>query len=654
MSIRITVQPGLTANGQPTTDINETIPFDQIEYDDPWDYIVTITDSTSVLTSGLPFNFDPPVISGNVEWDEEISTSSGIWFEQTMIGASFTYGWETLDLSGDRETLPYVSNNFIISDDQIDKAIRSVVTATNEHGSTTVYSEWTDRVRNPFFSPINLSIPTIEGTVAPGQILTANVGIWDAEPPIEEYEFRWERGNLITLGSNSEFEVTEDLIGQNIRVRVRATNDIGTSIWYSSAFTVPIPFVSKLSGTTMPGSPQLNPINMIPEESSNFNVDTGWNYPETIVIENGTASLDGNSTSTSLMTIPLVETAVSGNRYGGLVAQIERTTGTTAFGMQAPGNADNFNGSGATTPGYYSRQLLSDGNYTHARMSFGAGSDAVVDYYKLYDIDAMLEKKWRIVFVYSQSNWVGPGDAPDRLTYDTPEPRAIVIPSSEQGTRGAYLDENGLGIPMLLSDPVVHKSGNVGGGPAGAFARKFCDGLRNDEVLVYVACGYSGGGRLTDDDVWYHAEGEESGIAWENLLLQVDGLLDKAPEGSSVAGMLFCQGEADLTTNSGDLHAEVIRGDIELLRERWGHFPVVISEIGRIDTEHPMVANMIESHAKLDQDSGNILAIPQCKYIPRPENATFLEDDLHYTQETQRTRGELAADALLELNYGSV
>lgn len=39
---KITVQPGLTANGQPTTDINQTIPYADINIDDDWAYIVKV------------------------------------------------------------------------------------------------------------------------------------------------------------------------------------------------------------------------------------------------------------------------------------------------------------------------------------------------------------------------------------------------------------------------------------------------------------------------------------------------------------------------------------------------------------------------------------------------------------------------------------
>lgn len=40
----ITVQPGLTANGSPTTDITQTIPYADINFEDDWAYITQIED----------------------------------------------------------------------------------------------------------------------------------------------------------------------------------------------------------------------------------------------------------------------------------------------------------------------------------------------------------------------------------------------------------------------------------------------------------------------------------------------------------------------------------------------------------------------------------------------------------------------------------
>lgn len=42
----VTVQPGLTANGEPTTDINETVPYADINSDDDWAFIVRYEDAT--------------------------------------------------------------------------------------------------------------------------------------------------------------------------------------------------------------------------------------------------------------------------------------------------------------------------------------------------------------------------------------------------------------------------------------------------------------------------------------------------------------------------------------------------------------------------------------------------------------------------------
>src|SRR5690606_34056945 len=41
---RVTVQPGLTANGEPTSDITETIDWEDIEGDDDWGIITLISD----------------------------------------------------------------------------------------------------------------------------------------------------------------------------------------------------------------------------------------------------------------------------------------------------------------------------------------------------------------------------------------------------------------------------------------------------------------------------------------------------------------------------------------------------------------------------------------------------------------------------------
>jgi hypothetical protein len=43
---KVTAQPGLTANGEPTTDVLESIDYQSINFDDEWAYIVNIEDAT--------------------------------------------------------------------------------------------------------------------------------------------------------------------------------------------------------------------------------------------------------------------------------------------------------------------------------------------------------------------------------------------------------------------------------------------------------------------------------------------------------------------------------------------------------------------------------------------------------------------------------
>lgn len=43
---RTTIQPGLTANNEPTTNINETIPYEQIDFDDDWGIITIIREGS--------------------------------------------------------------------------------------------------------------------------------------------------------------------------------------------------------------------------------------------------------------------------------------------------------------------------------------------------------------------------------------------------------------------------------------------------------------------------------------------------------------------------------------------------------------------------------------------------------------------------------
>src|SRR4051794_27386152 len=81
-------------------------------------------------------------------------------------------------------------------------------------------------------APQNTSRPTISGTPAAGQTLTASPGSWSGTTPIS-YAYQWGRckssGACRTIrGANgTSYKVTSDDIGHALRVRVTAQNSAG-------------------------------------------------------------------------------------------------------------------------------------------------------------------------------------------------------------------------------------------------------------------------------------------------------------------------------------------------------------------------------------------------------------------------------------------
>ena len=187
-----------------------------------------------------------------------------------------------------------------------------------------------------------------------------------------------------------------------------------------------------------------------------------------------------------------------------------------------------------------------------------------------------------------------------------------------------------------------HATSNIGGGPLGAFARKFCDGMRDDEVLVIVATGWAGEGRLNTGR-WNR---ENNGEAWVNMLKQLRAIVAAAPVGSTVCLGLQCGHEADVGVNSATLLPAAVESDINLLRAEFGNFPVVMMEIGNVEPGENQIAQQNAMAALAESMTG-------VTYIPRRAGATFMPDGIHYNQASQRLRGEDAAAAGLALNYGA-
>lgn len=79
----------------------------------------------------------------------------------------------------------------------------------------------------------NSVVPTISGTLAPGQVLTATTGTWNVTP--DSYGYQWQSSatsngtySNISGATSSTYTLTSSEVGYFLKVVVSATNDAGT------------------------------------------------------------------------------------------------------------------------------------------------------------------------------------------------------------------------------------------------------------------------------------------------------------------------------------------------------------------------------------------------------------------------------------------
>jgi hypothetical protein len=199
-----------------------------------------------------PTNAAEPTISGQPEEGRTLSATPGSWSGTTPF--SFAYRWVRCGTDGG---LPDGSNCVFIakatkSKYQLVRAdvgfrIRVRVTATNSAGSATAASNATPTVVGP---PVNTSIPTVEGTLVIGSVITAHPGSWSGRQPIQ-FSYRWVRCNTsggacvsIGGGNGSTYQLRSADLGHKMRFYVTAKNAVAsrTALSAESAVvTEPLP-----------------------------------------------------------------------------------------------------------------------------------------------------------------------------------------------------------------------------------------------------------------------------------------------------------------------------------------------------------------------------------------------------------------------------
>jgi hypothetical protein len=197
---------------------------------------LTLIGSTTASTQQTaPRNTTEPRVSGTARVGEVLRTTRGTWTGTQPI--TYEFRWYRCEGRGAADASDCTrianANNAAYTLRQADAGfrIRSQVVATNDDGTATATSNPTGVVQSA--RPVNTTEPSISGTAAVGQRLTANRGEWVGAQPIT-YSFQWLRCNAqaddcseIPGATDNTYVVQQADTGRRLRVRVTARNDAG-------------------------------------------------------------------------------------------------------------------------------------------------------------------------------------------------------------------------------------------------------------------------------------------------------------------------------------------------------------------------------------------------------------------------------------------
>ena len=184
-----------------------------------------------------PSNTNEPSISGRAEQGARLTASAGTWTGSQPM--SLAYQWVRCGTDGgqsDGGNCAIVSRatnrRYDLGRSDVGFRMRVRVTATNADGAKTVASNPTAVVVGV---PVNTTLPSVQGTMLNGSLLTANPGAWSGKQPIS-YSYRWLRcnsagGPCASIGgaTSSTYRLTSSDVGHKIRFTVTARNSIGST-----------------------------------------------------------------------------------------------------------------------------------------------------------------------------------------------------------------------------------------------------------------------------------------------------------------------------------------------------------------------------------------------------------------------------------------
>lgn len=200
--------------------------------------------ATAAVQDGVPVNTALPTISGTVTVGSWLSATLGAW---TNSPTSHSHQWRR----GGSPISGAQGSTYMVTAADVGYVISVQVVAGNGNGtSQPAVSAATAPASYP--APVIIDMPTISGSAAVGNTLSAWRGNWSGAPT--SYTFQWRRsGSPISGAEGSTYTVTADDIGYTISCRVTAYNAGGSDYEDAVAGTVGNPVPSNTDLPTITG-----------------------------------------------------------------------------------------------------------------------------------------------------------------------------------------------------------------------------------------------------------------------------------------------------------------------------------------------------------------------------------------------------------------
>jgi Tol biopolymer transport system component len=194
--------------------------------------------SAPVIAIPVKLRATPQILGGNVV-DTTLSLTAGTWDGSTPI--TFTYSWRRCNPLGDLATCVEIpgatTSTYTPTVQDIGFSLRVWITGTNILNSDLAITNHTfPIVDKPHFSPSVLTAPSVAGTLTTGRQLTADVGSYSGDLPIQT-TLVWERCDatgaschVIPKAKKVVYFPTTADVGYTLRLAVTVSNAYGTSV----------------------------------------------------------------------------------------------------------------------------------------------------------------------------------------------------------------------------------------------------------------------------------------------------------------------------------------------------------------------------------------------------------------------------------------